>query len=82
LSTRAAVLAARVIAELAEELPTSLAFKPIEVDDLIAKWLEHHETIRRSSLATVRRYRTAVQHLTYFMRTAARSCKPIGPASE
>jgi hypothetical protein len=39
-------------------------------------WLEHHEHVRRSSLQTVRWYRTATEHLIRFLeqrpvRTAA-----------
>ncbi len=59
----ALALAAKVNAQLAEGAPTLLAFQPIDVKDLIAKWLEHHEDVRRSSLATVGRYGTAARHL-------------------
>ena len=59
----ALALAAKVNAQLAEGAPTLLAFQPIDVKGLIAKWLEHHEDVRRSSLATVRRYGTAARHL-------------------
>ncbi len=65
--TAALSLAARINAEVAEGSPTSLAFRPVEVVGLIAKWLDHHEQVRRSSLATVRRYRTAIQHLNDFV---------------
>ena len=65
--TEALSLAARVNAELAEGAPTSLAFRPAQVVGLIAKWLDHHEQVRRSSLATIRRYRTAIQHLGGFV---------------
>lgn len=65
--TEALSLAARINAELAEGAPTSLAFRPVEVVGLIAKWLDHHEQVRRSSVATVRRYRTAIQHLGDFV---------------
>ncbi len=60
-------LAARINAELAEGSPTSLAFRPVEVVGLIAKWLDRHEQVWRSSLVTVRRYRTAIQHLGDFV---------------
>jgi len=52
----ALALAAKINAQLAEGAPTILAFQPIAVDALVAKWLDHHEHVRRSSLATVRRY--------------------------
>jgi len=64
----ALALAAKINAQLAEGAPTILAFQPIAVDALVAKWLDHHEHIRRSSLATVRRYRTAVGHLATFVQ--------------
>ena len=65
--TEALSLAARINAELAEGAPTSLAFRPVVVTGLIEKWLDHHEQVRRSSLATVNRYRTAIQHLGDFV---------------
>lgn len=65
--TEALSLAARVNAELAEGAPTSLAFRPVEIASLIKKWLDHHEQVRRSSLSTVRRYRTAIQYLGDFV---------------
>ena len=65
----ALALAARINAELAEGAPTSLAFRPVEIAGLIAKWLDHHEQVRRSSVATIRRYRTANQHFGGFVAT-------------
>lgn len=61
-------LASKINAELAEGAQPSLMFKSIEVAGLILKWLDHHEQIRRSSLATVRRYRTAIQYLASFVQ--------------
>lgn len=63
----AITLASRINAELAEGAPTSLSFRPVKANVLAKAWLEHHEHVRRSSLATVRRYRTAVQHLLDFV---------------
>jgi integrase len=60
-------LAARINAQLAEGAPTVLEFRPIDLKKLIDSWLSHHEDVRRSSLATVRRYRTAIQHLANFV---------------
>jgi site-specific recombinase XerD len=60
-------LAAKINAQLAEGAPTVLEFRPIDLQKLIAAWLSHHEDVRRSSLATVQRYRTAVQHLARFV---------------
>lgn len=61
-------LASKINAELAEGTQPALVFKSIQVADLVRKWLDHHEQIRRSSLATVRRYRTAVQYLATFVQ--------------
>lgn len=65
----ALTLAAKINAQLAEGAPTALAFQPINVDVLIDKWLDHHEQIRRSSVTTVSRYRTAVAHLKRFVQS-------------
>jgi integrase len=65
----AAALAAKVNAQLAEGAPAALAFQPINVGVLIDKWLDHHEQIRMSSVAAVRRYRTAVAHLRTYVRS-------------
>lgn len=67
----ALTLAARINTELAEGAPTSLACKPIDLTALARSWLDHHENVRRSSLATIRRYRTAVQHLLNFAEEEA-----------
>ena len=48
-------VAAKVNAELAEGAQPSLQFHPVCMDALIDQWLDQHEHIRRSSLATVRR---------------------------
>lgn len=60
------VLAAKVNAQLAEGAPTALAFHPVDLRDLISRWLDQHEQVRRSSVATVQRYETAVGHLANF----------------
>jgi integrase len=71
-------VAAQVNAQLAVGAPTQLAFRPIGVSQLRQQFLEHHELVLRSSMATVRRYRAATQHLEDF---AARNAKPQ-PAHE
>lgn len=63
----ALTLAGRINAELAEGAPTLLSFRPVRLSDLADKWIDQHETVRRSSIATVRRYRTAVRHLTHYV---------------
>ena len=63
----ALALAAKINAQLADGTSTMLAFQPIAVTAMIAKWLDHHEHIRRSAVNTVNRYRTAIEHLKRFI---------------
>jgi len=56
-------IAAQVNAQLAASLPTAFSFTPIDLPELRRRFLEYHENVLRSSLATVRRYRSATQHL-------------------
>ena len=64
--TEAAVIAARLNAQLASAAPTYFSFTPLTIAELRARFLDHHEHVLRSSLATVSRYRTATQHLENF----------------
>jgi integrase len=63
----AAQIAAQVNAQRATGMPTLLAFEPIGLAELRRRFLDHHEHVRRSSLATIRRYRAATQHLENFV---------------
>ena len=65
--TAARQLAAQVNAQIETSAPTLLAFEPIGIPDLREHWLAHHEDVLRSSLATIRRYRTASEHLLRFV---------------
>ena len=60
-------LASEVNGQLAIDAPTPFAFNPISVWDLRNRFLEHHETVLRSSLVTVSRYRSATQHLVDYV---------------
>ena len=60
-------LAAEINGQLEVGAPSALGFQPISVPDLRKSWLDHHELVRRSSLATICRYRTATQHLIDFV---------------
>lgn len=60
-------LAAQVNAQLASRSPTLLSFEPITVPELRRQFLEHHELVLKSSLATVRRYDAATRHLEQFV---------------
>lgn len=50
----ALLVAAKVNAELAEGALPGLQFRPITIEALVSQWLDQHEQVRRSSLATVR----------------------------
>jgi integrase len=58
--------AAQVNAQLATAAPTLFSFTPVTVPELCRRFLDHHEHILRSSLATIRRYRAALKHLEDF----------------
>lgn len=62
--------ARRVAAEINSHLysarPTLFSFVPVTIEELVRRWLDHHEMGRNSSLATIRRYRAATQHLLNF----------------
>jgi integrase len=65
----AARIAAQINAQLAAATPTLLAFEPVGVAELRRRFLDDHEQVRRSSLATVARYRAATKHLEDFAAT-------------
>jgi integrase len=48
--------------------PNPNSFQPITVRELRAKFLQHHEDVLHSSLATIARYRTATQYVENFSR--------------
>jgi len=62
----AEAVGARVNAQLTASQPTLLSFEAISVQHLVSRWLEHHEHVLRSSVATCNRYRTAADHLIGF----------------
>jgi hypothetical protein len=66
-------VAAHVNAQLASGAPSFLAFEPIDVPTLRHRFLDYHEEVLNSSLATVCRYRAATQHLENYARTFTRS---------
>ncbi len=68
-------LASDINGQLAIEAPTPFAFVPIGVDELRTKYLHHHRTILSSSLATVKRYRAATQHLVDFIESCGKAIK-------
>ena len=60
--------AAEINAHLAHGLPSAFEFQRTSVEELAGAWLEHHEFVARSSVATVKRYRVAVEYLLRFVR--------------
>jgi integrase len=64
----AATIAAQVNAQVATAAPTMFSFKPLAVPELCHQFLDYHEHVLRSSVATIRRYRTALRHLEDFAR--------------
>lgn len=65
-------LASDINGQLAIDAPTPFAFVPIGVSELRTKYLQHHESVLRSSLATVKRYRAATQHLIDFVNSLSK----------
>jgi integrase len=59
-------VAAQVNAQLATAAPTMFSFTPVTVPELCRRFVDHHEYVAKSSLATVRRYQAAVRHLENF----------------
>ncbi|MBM3983785.1 MAG: hypothetical protein FJ304_26670, partial [Planctomycetes bacterium] len=60
-------LAAQVNSQLETGAPSALSFELIGIPDLRTRWLEHHEQVRRSSVQSIARYRTATDHLLRFL---------------
>jgi len=63
-------MAAQINAELESGTTATLSFQAITIEELRLKWLEHHEHVARSSVATINRYRTATDHLLAFTKTS------------
>ena len=62
-------IAAEVNAQLSAATSTMFAFTPLTVGGLREEFLRFHEQVRRSSVATIRRYQTATQHLVDYVAT-------------
>lgn len=60
-------MAARINSQLESHTHSIFNFEPVQIDDLQARWLNHHEQVLRSSLQTIRRYRAATTHLINFI---------------
>jgi integrase len=60
--------AAEVNARLTSALPGTFSFVALSIEELRQRFLDHHELVAHSSLATVSRYRAATQHLVDYIR--------------
>lgn len=60
-------LAAQINGQLETGIPGLLSFEPITIAELRQQWLDHHEYVRRSAVATIARYSTATRHLLNFL---------------
>lgn len=56
--SEAEAVAAAVNAQLASGQRSMFAFDPVDVDTMLDRWLDHHEHVLLSSVATLNRYRT------------------------
>ncbi|QDT22374.1 tyrosine-type recombinase/integrase [Gimesia chilikensis] len=65
-------IAAQVNAQLASSSPTLFSFTSVSFSELRQAFLNHHETVAPSSPATIRRYRSATQHLENYFN----ECRP------
>jgi len=59
--------AAEVNAQITCGVRSTFQFEKVKIEDLVRRWLEHHELVKRSAMRTVNRYRTAIAHLTRFI---------------
>src|SRR4051794_15765482 len=60
--------AAEINGQLEVGAPSALSFQPIGIAELRQQWLDNHEHVRRSSVHTIRRYRSATEHLLSFLK--------------
>jgi integrase len=59
-------VAAQIYAQFAAGGPTVLSFEPLTVVDFRRRFLDDHESVLQSTVATVRRYAAATAHLERF----------------
>ncbi len=70
-------LAAQVNVQIETGVPAATSFEPISVADLRVQWLEHHEGVKRSSVHTISRYRTATAYLVRFLQAECRHMQKV-----
>lgn len=70
-------MAAQINSQLETGAPAALSFEAITILELRNRWLVHHEQVLRSSVASIKRYRAATEHLIRYTQAV----KPIKLAS-
>jgi integrase len=60
-------MAAEINAQLECGAPSAVGFEGVAISELRKRWLDNHEYVRRSSLATIRRYEAATKPLLSFL---------------
>jgi integrase len=70
-------MAAQINSQLETGAPAALSFESISIVDLQNRWLGHHEHVLRSSIASIKRYRAATEHLIRYVQNV----KPVKLAS-
>ena len=68
-------VAAEVNVQVVFAAPTMFAFKPVHVNELCTRFLQHHEQVSRSAVSTIIRYRAATQHLVDYVTSLGRDLK-------
>jgi hypothetical protein len=61
-------MAAQINSQLETGAPAALSFETISIVDLRNRWLAHHEHVLRSSIASIKRYRAATEHLIRYVQ--------------
>lgn len=61
-------VAAQINGQIASGAPAMLSFEPITIPALRQQWLDYHEHVLRSAVGTIRRYRSATDHLLNFIQ--------------
>jgi integrase len=61
-------MAAQINGQVEVGAPAALSFEPISIPQLRERWLEHHELVLRSSVQSIRRYRTGTDHIMRFLK--------------
>ncbi|CAN5464153.1 hypothetical protein BH10PLA1_BH10PLA1_09130 [soil metagenome] len=74
-------LAAKVNVQLETGVPAATSFEQISIEDLRTRWLEHHEHVKRSSVHTINRYRTATDYIIRFVNAECRRVRHVSEFS-